>query len=159
MSFRWTYSTIEKRYPMQACGPPKKVSILPQTPGIDDTVSGIFSQRSGLVLIRTWNGFEYRYTDLNSRASSPHNALDKFTARIGMTISWPFVILESSLNEFHCFNINVRQSLPNVVALFAVSVIKRYTQGQDVVFHCYPRCRRHRSMETQAFPHYKVQIG
>jgi hypothetical protein len=43
-----TYSTSEKRYPMQALGPPLKVIMFPQMPGMLETASGIFCHRSGL---------------------------------------------------------------------------------------------------------------
>jgi hypothetical protein len=43
-----TYSTSEKRYPMQALGPPLKVIMFPQMPGMLETASGIFCHLSGL---------------------------------------------------------------------------------------------------------------
>jgi hypothetical protein len=43
-----THSTSENRKPIQARGPPMNVNWLAQTPGTEETASGIFSQRSGL---------------------------------------------------------------------------------------------------------------
>lgn len=43
-----TYSTSENRNPIHARGPPRNVSIFPQTPGMLLAVSGIESHRSGL---------------------------------------------------------------------------------------------------------------
>lgn len=43
-----TYSTREKRNPIQLCGPAKNVRRFAQTPGISLTASGSFSHRSGL---------------------------------------------------------------------------------------------------------------
>ena len=44
----YAHSTIENRKPIQDRGPPMNVNRFAQTPGIDETASGIFSQRSGL---------------------------------------------------------------------------------------------------------------
>lgn len=43
-----THSTIAKRNPMQACGPAENARVLPHIPGMDFTVSGRLSNRSGL---------------------------------------------------------------------------------------------------------------
>jgi len=43
-----TDSSVEKWYPMQALEPPRKLMILPHTPGRACAPGGIFSQRSGL---------------------------------------------------------------------------------------------------------------
>ena len=43
-----THSTIAKRNPMQACGPAENAKVLPHIPGMDLTVSGRLSNRSGL---------------------------------------------------------------------------------------------------------------
>ena len=43
-----THSTIAKRNPMQACGPAENARVLPHIPGMDLTVSGRLSNRSGL---------------------------------------------------------------------------------------------------------------
>lgn len=53
VSFLWiwvhdTDSTSENRYPIQARGPPRNVSMLPQMPGILVAASGIDAHRSGL---------------------------------------------------------------------------------------------------------------
>ena len=44
----YAHSTIENRKPIQDRGPPMNVNRFAQTPGIDETASGIFCQRSGL---------------------------------------------------------------------------------------------------------------
>jgi len=97
---RKTYSTREKRYPIQAWGPPRKVIMLPHTPGIVAAASGICSHRSGLrkekVISDQDIPRERSESYLNSKASSPHIDFNLFKARIGIRTVWPFSTLWAS---------------------------------------------------------------
>ena len=92
------YSTRAKRYPIQERGPPRNVSILPQTPPIEDASSGGDSHRSGLEFSK-YTGHNFDKTNswdvahLNSNASSPQIDLDLLICKIGMLNDWPFWIL------------------------------------------------------------------
>jgi len=73
---------------MQARGPPKKVSMLPQMPGIVLAASGTDSHLSGLYStkrIKHQKGSKVK-AYLNSLASSPQIDLFLFITRIGITI-------------------------------------------------------------------------
>ena len=92
-----THSTMEKRYPMHARGPPRKLSRCAHTPGIPTTASGIFSQRSGLGGARSDRDTRMEMgTYLNSNASSPQSALERLTARMGINMSVPLSTLHQA---------------------------------------------------------------
>jgi hypothetical protein len=88
------HSMIENRYPMHERGPPRKLSILPQTPGILDAASGTASQRSGLCSRQLSEPSKDREnTNRNCIASSPQRDLALFIANIGNINVSPFLIL------------------------------------------------------------------
>ena len=95
----------ENRYPMHACGPPRNVRRCPHTPGILETASGGFAHRSGLrvsrfiaTLANVASGRATEEAHLNSSASSPHIALERWTARMGMMMRFPFATLRPAVS-------------------------------------------------------------
>ena len=82
-----THSTSENRKPIHARGPPMNVIRFAQTPGTEEAILGIFSQRSGL---EKGNISDYKSNkiksekNLNSAASSPQIDLSRLMTLIGI---------------------------------------------------------------------------
>lgn len=86
---------MENWNPIQDLGPPRKLSVCAQIPGMLVTLSGNDPHRSGLrfgLLISTVSS-DARDSYLNSNASSPQISVDRFISRIGILTWSPFEIL------------------------------------------------------------------
>lgn len=135
---RTTHSTKANLYPMHARGPPKKLKICPQIPGILAMTSGGLSHRSGL----------------NSKASSPHMCLSRLTDRIGIDTKSPFAILigvqqRASLTP-------TKPGLLDCVSLRAILILERSRHGNMIIFSGDSDCLRHRGMDSQGFPNHLI---